>query len=323
MKAIQIASDNSLVWTEFDKPAPGDHEVLIKVVATAINRADLVQRTGGYRPPPGASPILGLECAGEVVAVGASCQRYREGDRVCALLAGGGYAEYAAVDEGSVLPVPGGLTLTQAAGIPEVFATAWLNLFIEAGVQPGEKVVLHAGASGVGTAAIQMCRINAVETFVTVGSEDKLNACLQLGASGGVNRHDGSFLEAVRAFAPGGVDVILDPVGAGYLADNIQLLGLNGRLVLIGLMGGMKADLDLASLMMKRIRLLGSTLRARPLQEKAVVMNQMEERLWPVLASGEIGVTIEAVLPITKATDGHDLIASDQTIGKVILEVDH
>ena len=139
MKAIQIASDNSLVWAEFDKPAPGDHEVLIKVAATAINRADLVQRTGGYPPPPGASPILGLECAGEVVAVGASCQRYREGDRVCALLAGGGYAEYAAVDEGSVLPVPDGLTLTQAAGIPEVFATAWLNLFMEAGLQPGEK----------------------------------------------------------------------------------------------------------------------------------------------------------------------------------------
>ena len=323
MKAIQIASDNSLVWAEFDKPAPGDHEVLIKVAATAINRADLVQRTGGYPSPLGASPILGLECAGEVVAVGASCQRYGEGDRVCALLAGGGYAEYAAVDEGSVLPVPGGLTLTQAAGIPEVFATAWLNLFIEAGVQPGEKVVLHAGASGVGTAAIQMCRINAVETFVTVGSEDKLNACLQLGASGGVNRHDGSFLEAARAFAPGGVDVILDPVGGGYLADNILLLGLNGRLVLIGLMGGMKADLDLASLMMKRIRLIGSTLRARPLQEKAAVMNQLEERLWPGLASGEISVTVEAVLPITKATEGHGLIASDQTIGKVILDVAH
>ena len=323
MKAIQIASDQSLVWDEFEHPEPADHEVLIKVAATAVNRADLVQRGGGYPPPPGASPIMGLECAGEVVAVGNQCQRFSPGDQVCALLAGGGYAEYAAVDEGSVLPVPGGMELREAAGIPEVFATAWLNLFMEAAVQPGEKVVLHAGASGVGTAGIQMCRINGIETFVTVGSQDKLETCIEMGASHGVNRHDGSFLEAARAFAPGGVDVILDPVGAGYLQDNLQLLGLNGRLVLIGLMGGARAELDLAALMMKRVRLIGSTLRARPLLEKAEVMRQMEQKLWPHFAAGEISVTIDSVLPITRAAEAHSLLASDQTVGKVILEIDH
>ncbi len=323
MKAIQVANDQSLSWTDFKKPIPDDYELLIKVAATAINRADLVQRSGGYPPPPGVSPIMGLECAGEVVAIGASCSRYKEGDMVCALLPGGGYAEYAVADENSVLPVPDGLTLTHAAGLPEVFATAWLNLFMEGGVQPGEKVVLHAGASGVGTAAIQICRTNAVETFVTVGSDRKLNACIQLGASGGVNRKKKPILDAVVDFWSDGVDLVLDPVGASYLADNIKMLAFDGRLVLIGLMGGARAQLDLASLMMKRIRVIGSTLRARPLQEKGTIMQQLEERVWPCLKSGEIDVSVESVLPITEAKKGHDLIASDQTIGKVILELNH
>ena len=323
MKAIQISNDQSLVWDDYEKPEPSSNEVLIKISATAINRADLVQRNGGYPPPPGASSILGLECAGEVVALGGKCQRFREGDKVCALLSGGGYAEYATVDEGSVLPVPQGLSYREAAGIPEVFATAWLNLFIEAGLRPGEKVVLHAGASGVGTAAIQMCRISGVDTFVTVGNESKLDYCLELGATAGFNRHNGSFVESVKVFAPNGVDVILDPVGASYLEDNLQILRLNGRLVLIGLMSGAKADINLASLMIKRVRLIGSTLRARPNREKAEVMRQLEERLWPAFSSGEVSVTIDSVLSIAQAEQGHTLIASDQTIGKVILELDH
>ena len=323
MKAIQISNDQSLVWEDYEKPEPSSNEVLIKISATAINRADLVQRNGGYPPPPGASSILGLECAGEVVALGDKCQRFREGDQVCALLSGGGYAEYATVDEGSVLPVPQGLSYREAAGIPEVFATAWLNLFIEAGLRPGEKVVLHAGASGVGTAAIQMCRISGVDTFVTVGNESKLDYCLELGATAGFNRHNGSFVESVQVFAPNGVDVILDPVGASYLEDNLQILRLNGRLVLIGLMSGAKADINLASLMIKRVRLIGSTLRARPIREKAEVMRQLEERLWPAFSSGEVRVTIDSVLSIAQAEQGHTLIASDQTIGKVILEIDH
>lgn len=323
MKAILIEENKSLTWGEFDDPVAGENEVLIKVAATAINRADLVQRSGGYPPPPGASPVLGLECAGEVVAVGSGCKRYRKGDRVCALLAGGGYAEYAAVDEGSVLPVPGGMDLTTAAGIPEVYATAWLNLFMEAGAKPGDRVLLHAGASGVGTAGIQMCSLNGIQTFVTVGAEPKLQACLELGASGGSNRHDGPFVEAVRAFAPDGVDIILDPVGASYLSDNIQLLALNGRLVLIGLMGGASAELNLGALMMKRARIIGSTLRARPVAEKAALMAELEKNLWSHFASGQIAPVIEAVFPIEKASEAHGLIASDSTTGKVILQVDH
>ncbi len=322
MKAVIVAEDYSLSWDDFDAPVPGAWDVLIKVHATAINRADLMQRRGLYPPPPGASSIMGLECAGEVVEVGSECQRYRTGDRVCALLAGGGYSEYAAVHEGSVLPVPDGLDYETAAALPEVFATAWVNLFMEAGLQPGERVIIHAGASGVGTTAIQLCKAFGSPCFVTLGSQEKLQTCLAMGADAGAVRHEGSFLEAAKAFAGGeGIDVILDPVGAGYLADNLKLLGLGGRLVLIGLMSGTKSELDLAQLMMKRARIIGSTLRGRPVEEKAVIMSQLEERVWPKIASGEIKPVIEAVYPITKASEAHDLVATDNTVGKVVLAV--
>ncbi|MBT4493137.1 MAG: NAD(P)H-quinone oxidoreductase [Gammaproteobacteria bacterium] len=323
MKAILVADDKSLVWGDFEDPVPGDNDVLIRVAATAINRADLVQRHGGYPPPAGASPILGLECAGEVVEAGSACTRYKTGDQVCALLPGGGYAEYAVVDEGSVLPIPVGLKVSEAAGIPEVFATAWLNLFMEANLQFGEKVVLHAGASGVGTAGIQLCRSFGAESFVTVGSAEKLATCLDLGAASGANRHDGPFLEKAQVFAPEGVDVVLDPVGAGYLADNIKLLRTGGRLVLIGLLGGARAEIDLAQVLMKRARIIGSTLRARPLIEKAEVMAQLEAKVWPLIEAGEIKVVVDRVFPIEEASQAHDLVASDQTIGKVIMELNH
>ena len=324
MKAVLVSEDSSLSWSEFEKPVPGDQEVLIKIHATAINRADLMQRGGFYPPPPGASPVMGLECAGEVAAVGNQCTRYAIGDKVCALLAGGGYAQYAAVDEGSVLPVPAGLSFEQAAGLPEVFATAWLNIFIEAGLQAGEKVIIHAGASGVGTAAIQLCHAFGSPCFVTVGAADKLDTCLALGASAGSNRHEGPFVDKAKEFAgPGGVDVILDPVGAGYLADNLSLLAVGGRLVLIGLLSGATAELDLGQLLIKRARLIGSTLRARPLGEKAMVMSQLEEKVWPRIEAGEIKSIIEQVFPITEVAAAHDLIASDKTTGKVILVVQH
>lgn len=324
MKAVIVNEDHSLSWGEVDTPTMGDQEVLIKISATAINRADLMQRKGFYPPPPGASDVMGLECAGEIAEVGAGCTRFKTGDRVCALLAGGGYSQYAAVHEGSVLPIPDGLSYEQGAALPEVFATAWLNLFIEAGLKAGEKAIIHAGASGVGTTAIQLCKAFGASSFVTVGSKEKLQACIELGAAGGFNRHDGSFLETAKAFAgDGGVDVILDPVGAGYLSDNLALLGLKGRLVLIGLMGGMKAELDLAQLMMKRARVIGSTLRARPVAEKAVVMAQLEEKVWPKIASQEITPIIEAVFPITETENAQELVASDTTTGKVILTVGH
>ncbi len=323
MKAIVVDADKNMQWQDVDDPVCGPDEVKIKIHATAINRADLMQRRGMYPPPPGASDVMGLECAGVVDAIGANVSRFSAGDRVCALLAGGGYAQYTIVHQGSVLPMPQGLSFEQAASLPEVYATAWINLFMEAGLQPAEKVILHAGASGVGTAGIQLCKAFGNPCFVTVGNADKLKACLDLGAGAGWNRHDGSFVESARLFAgQAGVDVILDPVGAGYLADNLDLLGPGGRLVLIGLMSGAQSEINLGMLMIKRARVIGSTLRARPVAEKAAVMKELYEKVWPKLEAGEIKPIIDTVMPITEANAAHDLVASDQTIGKVVMTVD-
>lgn len=323
MKAVLVGDNGSLSWGTADTSVPGDHELLIRVAATAINRADLMQRRGLYPPPPGASAIMGLECAGEVVETGSACSRFRVGDQVCALLAGGGYAEYTTVDEGSAVRIPEGLTYEQAASLPEVYATAWLNLFMEAGLQAGEKVVIHAGASGVGTAAVQLCRSFGASSFVTVGAADKLAACLDLGAKAGSNRHEGSFFDAASEFAgTEGIDVILDPVGASYLEDNVKLLGTGGRLLLIGLMGGTRAELDLAQVVMKRARIIGSTLRARPLKEKAAVMAALESKVWPKMEKGEIKPVIERVFPISEVAEAHELVASDRTTGKVVLSIE-
>ena len=321
MRVISVSEIGDLLWTEAPNLAPGPAEILIDVKATAINRADLMQRKGLYPPPPGAPETMGLECAGIVMAVGRDVTHHQVGDRVCALLAGGGYAEQAVVDQGSALKIPDNLDFEQAAAIPEVFATAWLNLFIEAALQPGERVVLHAGASGVGTAAIQLCHAFGSESFVTAGSASKIEACLKLGAKGGHNRRDGGFIDALRALWPQGADVILDPVGASYLAENLEALTLNGRLVLIGLMGGSRSEIDLAKLMMKRLRVVGSTLRARPLEEKASIMAELSQYVWPKISQGEIVPIIQQVFPIQSASAAHELMASDVTIGKVVLKV--
>ena len=321
MRVISVSEIGDLLWTEAPNLAPGPAEILIDVKATAINRADLMQRRGLYPPPPGAPQTMGLECAGVVAAVGRDVTHHQVGDRVCALLAGGGYAEQAVVDQGSALKMPENLSFEQAAAIPEVFATAWLNLFIEAGLQPGERVVLHAGASGVGTAAIQLCRAFGSESFVTAGAADKIEACLKLGAKGGQNRREGGFIDALRALWPQGADVILDPVGASYLAENLEALTLNGRLVLIGLMGGSRCEIDLSKLMMKRLRVVGSTLRARPLEEKASIMAELGQYVWPKISQGEIVPIIQQVFPIQAASEAHELVASDGTIGKVVLKV--
>ncbi|HEY5644769.1 MAG TPA: NAD(P)H-quinone oxidoreductase [Pseudomonadales bacterium] len=320
MKAIQVDGDR-LVWKETESPTLGTGEVRIRVAATAVNRADLVQRRGGYPPPPGASPILGLECAGEVVEVGEGVARCAPGDRVCALLAGGGYAEEVVVPAGQVLPLPGGIGMVEAAALPEVFATAFLNLFMEANLTRGESVLLHAGASGVGTAAIQLCVQSGNPCFVTAGSAEKIDRCVALGAGGGWNRHDGSFVEAVRAWAGAGVDVILDPVGAAYLGDNLSVLATDGRLVVIGLMGGAETKLNLGVMMVKRQRLIGSTLRARSVGAKAAVMDRLRDEVWPHIERGAIQPIIETVIPIEEAERAHELVASDATFGKVVLRV--
>ena len=321
MKAILVDGED-LVWESAPAPMLGTGQVEIENYATAVNRADLAQRAGNYPPPSGASPILGLECAGVVTAVGEGVSRVRPGDEVCALLAGGGYAETVVVPAGQVLPKPAGLSFAEAAALPEVFATAYLNLFMEARLERAERALLHAGASGVGTAAIQMCKAFGNPTFVTAGSAEKIERCIALGASAGFNRYDGSFASAVSAWTENkGVDVILDPVGAGYLQDNLASLAVDGRLVIIGLLGGATAELSLGRMMVKRQRIIGSTLRARSIAAKALVMDALQERVWPLIEDGSIKPVIEQVLPIADASEAHRLIASDQTFGKVVLAV--
>ncbi|MEM1231484.1 MAG: NAD(P)H-quinone oxidoreductase [Pseudomonadota bacterium] len=321
MRAILIEDDH-LTWGEAPAPALGVGEVRIAVHASAANRADLAQRSGRYPPPTGASDILGLECAGVVTEVGEGVARVSTGDRVCALLAGGGYAEEVVVPAGQVLPIPGDLTFEQAAALPEVFATAYLNLYMEARLARGERALLHAGASGVGTAGIQLCAAFGNPCYVTVGSADKLAACEALGADGGAIRHDGPFADQVAAWTEGrGFDVILDPVGASYLAPNLNSLALDGRLVVIGLMGGVSADLSLGLMMMKRLRLIGSTLRARPPAAKAAVMDALAAHVWPLVAQGTIKPVIDRAFPIAEAAAAHEHMAADANIGKLILTV--
>lgn len=320
MKGI-VVEDGRLAWKDVPDPVLGVGQVRIAVAATAVNRADLVQRSGGYPPPPGASPILGLECAGIVLEVGDGVTRVAPGDRVCALLAGGGYAEQVVVPAGQVLRMPAALDFAEAAAIPEVFATAYLNLYMEAALAKGERVLLHAGASGVGTAAIQLCKAFHNPCFVTAGSADKIARCVALGADAGADRFAGGFHDAVMNWSGGGVDVILDPVGAAYLKDNLASLALGGRLVLIGLMGGVQSEINLGLLMMKRLRVIGSTLRARPVSEKAAVMDALKARVWPLIESGQIRPIVDAVLPIDQAEEAHALVAGNATFGKVVMTV--
>ena len=319
MKAIQI-DNGKLVLGEAPEPEIGVGQVKIAVHASAVNRADLAQVAGAYPPPPGASDILGLECSGEVVEIGEGVTRVAPGDQVCALLSGGGYAERVAAPAGQVLKIPSGLSLLEAAAIPEVFATAYLNLYREGKLAKGERVLLHAGASGVGTAAIQLCRESGNPVFVTVGGEDKLERCLALGAVGGTNRHKERFADLVPEWTDSqGFDLILDPVGGAYLQDNLASLRTDGRLVLIGLMGGIKAEIPLATLLMKRLRLLGSTLRSRSIPAKSALMDGLKADVWPKLANGAIKPVIETAFPMPEAQRAQDLVASNQTFGKVLL----
>lgn len=320
MQAIAI-QNGRLVWTQHPDPGPlKPDEVRIQVAWAGMNRADLVQRAGHYPPPPGASEILGLEVSGRVLEVGSEVSRFAEGDEVCALLAGGGYAEQVVVSQLQVLPIPQGLTLREAAALPEVFATAWLNLYMEARLQPGERVLLHAGASGVGTAAIQLCRVFGNPCFVTVGSQDKVAFCTSLGADAGWDRHDGSFVAAVKAW--GGADVILDPVGGDYIPQDQAVLNLDGRLVLIGLMGGRRTELDLGLLLVKRQRLIGSTLRSKSPQAKGEILDELYRQVWPKLSKGEIWALIDAEWPIQEAEAAMTHLESNQTIGKVLLRIE-
>ncbi|MCQ4311805.1 NAD(P)H-quinone oxidoreductase [Pseudomonas stutzeri] len=316
MKALQ-GVEGQVEWAERAAPACGEGQVRIRVAAAGLNRADLLQRAGHYPPPPGVTDILGLECAGVISEVGANVS-HKIGDRVCTLLAGGGMAEEVVVDGRHVLPVPQGLSLTEAAVIPEVYSTAWLNLFRLGALQPGEKVLLHAGASGVGSAAIQLCKAFDNPCWVSVGSAERLAYCESLGARGGVLREES--LEALRDFGP--FDMILDPVGAKYAAINTQLLATDGRWVIIGLMGGRKAEMDLAGLLAKRIQLIGSTLRSRNADYKAGLLAEMYEKLWPLFADKTLSPRLELSFPIRDAEAAFAALASNQVSGKVALVID-
>ena len=321
MKAISQEGDD-LIWKESQDPDLKKDEVLIRIKASAINRADLLQRGGNYPVPPGASPILGLECAGVVEEVGGQVRNFIKGEEVCALLAGGGYAEKVSVPSGQVLRVPKGFSFEQAAALPEVFATAYFNLYMEANLSVGEKTLIHAGASGVGTAAIQICKAKGNPCFITAGTQEKVSRCMELGAEGGTVRNEENFADAVAKWTENnGVQVILDPVGANYLEDNMKSLTLGGRLVMIGLMGGAKATINLGLLMMKRLRIIGSTLRAQPIAKKTEIMNNLNENVWPSLESGDIKPIIDTVIPIEEVDKAHKLMESNQTFGKVILKV--
>mgnify|MGYP000988823153 FL=1 len=321
MKAISQEGDD-LLWKENPDPDLKKDEVLIRIKASAINRADLLQRSGNYPVPPGASPILGLECSGIVEEVGGQVENLIKGDEVCALLAGGGYAEKVSVPSGQVLKVPKGFSFEQAAALPEVFATAYFNLYMEANLSEGEKTLIHAGASGVGTAAIQICKAKGNPCFVTAGTKEKISRCMELGAEGGTVRNEENFADAVAKWTDNnGVQVILDPVGANYLEDNMKSLTLEGRLVMIGLMGGAKTSINLGLLMMKRLRIIGSTLRAQPIPKKTEIMNNLNENIWPLLESGDIKPIIDTVIPIEEVDKAHELMESNQTFGKVILKV--
>lgn len=315
MRAIVVGDDHVCRLGEQPRPVPRAGEVRIAVHATAVNRADLLQKAGLYPPPPGASAILGLECAGIVDAVGPGVTAWREGEAVCALLGGGGYADHVCVDARHCLPVPAGLSLEAAAALPEAFATAWLNLWQEAALQPGERVFLPAGASGVGTAAIQLCQVFGNPCFVSVGSRAKLEQCLALGASAGIVRG-----EAAPATL-GTMDVILDPVGGSALADHLGLLDSDGRLVLIGLMGGRQGEVDLGRLLVKRLRLIGSTLRSRSADAKAGLIAGLREQVWPHLAAGRLRPVIDSAWPLEEAEAAHGHVAANRNTGKVVLRL--
>jgi putative PIG3 family NAD(P)H quinone oxidoreductase len=322
MRAIVVEGEQ-LALREIPAPPIGPGDVRIAVAATAVNRADLHQRAGRYPPPAGASPILGLECAGTVVEIGPDVTDVVVGARVAALLAGGGYAEQVVCPAAHTLPVPDTLPLWRAAALPEAVCTAYLNLVLEAGIRPGERALLHAGASGIGTVALQLLRTRGNPTWVTVGSADKVAACVTLGADGGSVRHDGAWLDDVTRWTSGhGVDVILDPVGGPYLADDQRALATGGRIVVIGLLGGRSATLDLGRLLVKRQRVIGSVLRSRSDVEKAALIHAIRGEVWPLCLDGAIAPPIEAVLPLARAAEAHERLASNATIGKIVLRVD-
>ncbi|WP_031509109.1 NAD(P)H-quinone oxidoreductase [Streptomyces megasporus] len=329
MHAITITEPGGpevLAWTEVDDPEPGEGEVLIEVAASAVNRADLLQRQGFYDPPPGTSPHPGLECAGRIAALGPGVEGPRVGDQVCALLAGGGYAEKVAVPAGQLLPLPEGpdgpLDPAVAAALPEVACTVWSNVFMIAGLKEGETLLVHGGASGIGTMAIQLAKAVGARVAVTAGSPEKLRRCAELGADILIDYREQDFVEEVREATAGhGADVVLDIIGAKYLERNVKVLATGGRIAIIGLQGGRTGELPLGALLAKRGTITATTLRSRPVSEKAEIVAAVREHVWPLIASGHVRPVIDRTLPMSHASQAHRVLEQSDHVGKVVLTV--
>ncbi|MGF1629812.1 MAG: NAD(P)H-quinone oxidoreductase [Kiloniellaceae bacterium] len=326
MTAIEIREAGGpevLVPASRPVPRPGKGEVLIKVAAAGVNRPDCLQRQGSYPPPPGASDIPGLEVAGEVVAAGEGVEGLKPGDKVCALVTGGGYAGFCLAPAPQCLPVPKGFSLEQAAALPETFFTVWVNVFVRSGLKAGESFLVHGGTSGIGTTAIQLAKAFGSKVFATAGSDEKVKACEALGADRGINYRSEDFVEIVKQATGGkGVDVILDMVGGDYIPRDIKAMAEDGRLSFIAFLGGPKAEVNFAAVMMKRLTITGSTLRARPVAVKAALAAELKEKVWPLLDAGRIAPVMAASFPLAEAAKAHALMESSSHIGKIVLTLD-
>jgi putative PIG3 family NAD(P)H quinone oxidoreductase len=327
MHAITLPSFGGpevLTWAEVPDPVPGPGEVLLEIVASAVNRADILQRQGVYPPPVGAPPYPGLECAGRIAALGRGVTSWSIGEEVAALLGGGGYAEAVAVPTGHLLPRPASMSLVEAGGLAEVTCTVWSNVFMIGLLQPGETLLVHGGASGIGTTAIQLASALGARVAVTAGSAAKLERCRELGAEVLINYRDDDFVAAVKKATRGrGADVILDNMGAAYLARNIDALAGNGRLVIIGMQGGVKAELNIAALLGKRGSLVATSLRSRSPVEKAAIVAEVRKHVFPLIAAGKLHIVVDRVLPIQQAGEAHRVVEAGEHVGKVLLEVAH
>ncbi|WP_106211648.1 zinc-binding dehydrogenase [Kineococcus rhizosphaerae] len=319
MRAVIVDPPGSLRLSELPDPVAGPGEVVVRVAAAGVNRADVAQRQGKYPPPPGAPGHPGLEVSGWISALGPDVQGWRVGEAVCALLAGGGYAEAVAVPVGQVLPVPQGVTVEDAAALPEVTATVWSNVFTLAGLRPGELLLVHGGSSGIGTMAIQLARQVGARVAVTAGSADKLRACEALGAQLAVDYREDDFVARVREFEPAGADVVLDVVGAPYLSRNLDVLATDGRLVVIATQGGTKAELDLGAMMRKRVSLHATTLRARPAEEKAAIVASVRDHVWPLVVDGGVRPVVHERFALADAARAHEVMEASSHVGKLVL----
>jgi putative PIG3 family NAD(P)H quinone oxidoreductase len=326
MRAVTVSEPGGpdvLTVADRPDPEPGPGELVIDVAATAVNRADLLQRQGLYPPPPGASDIIGLECSGTVSALGPEVGNWKVGDDVCALLAGGGYATQVCVPAGQVMPVPDGVDLVMAAALPEVACTVWSNVFMVAGLQPDEHFLVHGGAGGIGTFAIQLASALGARVLTTAGSAEKLAVCADLGADVTINYREDDFVEVVREATDGhGADVILDNMGASYLGRNVEALATQGRLVVIGMQGGTKGELDLGVLLRKRGAVVATALRSRPTAEKTAICAAVAEHVWPLVADGRIRPVVHAALPLAEAGEAHALMEAGDNVGKILLTTD-